>query len=60
MNKNTTQEKFNGLLFNLIVYSGAFAISVIPFMRIENLLFSEFIFTVTATVTLGNSSETEN
>ena len=50
MNKNTTSEKLKGLFFNLLVYLGAFAISSIPFMRIENLLLSELVFTVTATV----------
>ena len=50
MNKTTVSEKRRGLLVNLVVYLGAFGISLIPFFYIDNLILAEFVFTITATV----------
>ena len=50
MNKKTVSEKIKGLWVNLIVYPGAFGISLIPFFHIDNLILAELSFTVTATV----------
>jgi steroid 5-alpha reductase family enzyme len=49
--KNRIQTgKSVGLIINLVVYVGAFALALIPFLLIEDLMLAEMAFTTTATV----------
>ena len=43
-------ERAKGLLWNLLLYAAAFAAGAVPFFLIENILFAEAAFTVTATL----------
>ena len=50
MKNKYLNKKSRGLIFNLGVYISAFLIGLIPFYIAEDLLLSELLFTVTATV----------